>query len=494
MGGGSGGGSGGGIGGGSGGGIGGGSGGGIGGGSGGGGASDAGAQADLTLACWNLEWFGDLANGPADDAVQFANVHTVLADAGMVDLWALEEVVSSSKFEDLKSLMVGFDGFLSNNSLRVSQGSTWYSDGEQKLGVLFRSDRLAVLNASVILTAFASDFAGRPPLRVDFRVAKTGTSLTVIVLHMKAFAKVEDYQQRLAAGAALKSYLDALGDIAFLVVGDWNDDVDRSIVKQDGGYLPSPYEAFLGADAGYVFVTRPLSLAGHRSTTTGSQMIDHHLAANSAVGMVVADTAAVMRPDQWGIASYATTTTDHYPVVSRYCTGCTQGSTPTTSLVFLNEVLEHEPRDLPLADGGYGPDYAKEFVELVNQGPGAADLSGWTLSDSSAIRHVFASGTILGPGHAVVVFGGASGIPPGLSNAVASSTRALALHPADRVELRAFDGGLVDSLAWLSTTPDPESRNRVPDGQPGGAFALHTSINPSRSSSPGLRSDGGAFP
>ena len=47
-----------------------------------------------------------------------------------------------------------------------------------------------------------------------------------------------------------------------------------------------------------------------------------------------------------------------------------------------------------------------EFVELVNLGATALDLSGWTLGDASAIRHEFPSGTLLQGGASTIIYGG----------------------------------------------------------------------------------------
>src|SRR6266850_5744976 len=51
-----------------------------------------------------------------------------------------------------------------------------------------------------------------------------------------------------------------------------------------------------------------------------------------------------------------------------------------------------------------------EFVEFVNVTNAPIDMSGWTLSDSVTIRHTFPGGSVVGPGCAIVVFGG--GHPP----------------------------------------------------------------------------------
>ncbi len=94
--------------------------------------------------------------------------------------------------------------------------------------------------------------------------------------------------------------------------------------------------------------------------------------------------------------------------------------------MFINEVLVNEA----------GSDVNGEFVELVNSGTAAVDLSGWTLSDAAGLRHTFASGTSLAAGRALVIYGGASGIPSGIP-AVAASTGSLNLsNSGDTVTLK----------------------------------------------------------
>lgn len=289
-----------------------------------GGSLDGGVDAGVdggtvafSAANWNVEWFGDPVEGPVDDGLQLENVRRVVADTG-ADFWALAEVVDTADFEELRRQLPGYEGFVASDPVRVPGGSSWYSADEQKLAVLFRSGVVSVRRAEVILTAYNYDFAGRPPLRVDLSVSRNGTSvdLVAILLHLKAFSTLEDYQRRQSASAALKSYLDSeLPTERVLVLGDWNDDVDRSTVRVDGGYLETPFRNFLSAPAAWTFLTAPLSEARQRTTVSGSEFIDHQLASNELVGGYVADSAVVIRP---AIPGYGNTTSDHYPVLSRY--------------------------------------------------------------------------------------------------------------------------------------------------------------------------------
>ena len=155
------------------------------------------------------------------------------------------------------------------------------------------------------------------------------------------------------------------------------------------------------------------------------------------------------------------------------------------AVVFINEVLANEA----------GSDVNGEFVEIVNSGGTAADLSGWTLSDATGLRHTFASGTSLAAGKAIVVFGGAAGIPTGLSNAVAASTGGLNLsNSGDTVTVKNAAGTTVDSTTYSSSLSgtDGVSMNRSPDVTSGATFVLHTTLSTAASSA-GKRANGTAY-
>ncbi|WP_257459343.1 lamin tail domain-containing protein [Archangium lipolyticum] len=156
-----------------------------------------------------------------------------------------------------------------------------------------------------------------------------------------------------------------------------------------------------------------------------------------------------------------------------------------SAVVFINEVLANEA----------GSDVNGEFVELVNSGGTAADLSGWTISDSTGVRHTFTSGTTLAAGAAIVVFGGSTGIPSGLANAVAASTGTLGLgNSGDTVAVKNSAGTTVNSTTYPSSLSgtDGVSMNRSPDASSGGSFVLHTTLS-GLAASPGKRVSGSAF-
>jgi endonuclease/exonuclease/phosphatase family metal-dependent hydrolase len=440
-----------------------------------------GGSTTLDVGSWNLEWFGDAANGPSNDALQLQNAKDVISGSDL-DVWGLVEVVDATEWSSLKSLS-GYAGVLASDA-GVTNGSTYYSAGEQKVGVMYKTSVASLVGAKVILTAYDTDFAGRPPLEVTLQVTLNGTTenVVVVVLHMKAFNDAASWQRRQNAANALKSYLDSTYPTQkVIVVGDWNDDVDTSITSGK----PSPFATFVSDPARYTFPTQALSSAGTSSTVSYTDMIDHHLNTNELYATYVAGSAKVYRVDSY-ISSYGTTTSDHFPVISRYSFGGGgTGTGGTGGQVIVNEILANEP----------GSNTAGEFVELVNVGTTSASIGGWTISDGTAVRHTFAAGTTLAAGKAVVVYGGASAIPGTVTNAVAASTGDLNLaNGGDKVVLKDGSGTVKDSFTYTSSLSgtDGVSMNRSPDASATGTFVLHTTLS-SLASSGGKRVNGTAF-
>ncbi|WP_158617067.1 lamin tail domain-containing protein [Corallococcus exercitus] len=275
----------------------------------GGTTTDGGTQptVGLKVGNWNIEWFGDTTpgNGPSDEALQLANATAIIADAGP-DVMGVAEIVGVDAFNSLKAGLSGYSGLLASS---YPYGST-----DQKVGLLYKTDAVELVDSNVVLTECAPDFAYRPPLRVDLKVIRGGAKvdLTVMVLHMKAYADADSYARRQGAAACLKNYLDTyLPTQNVMVLGDWNDDVDVSI------YTPyaSPYADLVNDSARYKFLTQPLSESGVGSTTSNSQFIDHQLVTNELAPYYVPNTTKVLKPS---IVSYKSTTSDHYPVFSQF--------------------------------------------------------------------------------------------------------------------------------------------------------------------------------
>lgn len=128
--------------------------------------------------------------------------------------------------------------------------------------------------------------------------------------------------------------------------------------------------------------------------------------------------------------------------------------------VRLDEVLANEPGSLT----------SGEFIELLNTGGSTADLSGWTLSDATAARHVFPAGSTLAPGARLYVMG------------ATASTGGLSLNNGgDSVVVSDAAGTVVDSLTYPSALA---SKDGVSMQWTSSGFVLHTLVS-ARPCSPG---------
>jgi endonuclease/exonuclease/phosphatase family metal-dependent hydrolase len=276
-----------------------------------------GGATTLDIASWNIEWFGDPSHGPSYEKLQLEHVRDVIGSAD-IDIWGVAEVVDAGQWSALASQLPGYTGFLANepNVVNGPEHYSGYDNTEQKVGILYKRELATVLDARVILTDADHDFAGRPPLQVTLRVTLNGLTddLVIIVLHAKCCSDGESWQRRANAAIALKAYLDATFPTQKVwVIGDFNDDLDASIAPAHA----SPYANLVADPARYEFPTQALSLAGAASTVNFPTTIDHHLNTDESHALYIADSAAVYRVDRY-IPDYGRTTSDHYPVLTRY--------------------------------------------------------------------------------------------------------------------------------------------------------------------------------
>lgn len=151
-----------------------------------------------------------------------------------------------------------------------------------------------------------------------------------------------------------------------------------------------------------------------------------------------------------------------------------------------------------------------EFIELVNASTIDFNLGGYQITvrgsnNSDTVRHTFAADTVIAPGTAIVIFGGAqaatfSPAHPAFAGALVltASTGGLSLtNGGSTVKLLDPQGATIDQLTYGGTTDLDADRNqsltRAPDVS--GDFAPHeiAPASDGRSLSPGTRVDGTPF-
>jgi hypothetical protein len=178
--------------------------------------------------------------------------------------------------------------------------------------------------------------------------------------------------------------------------------------------------------------------------------------------------------------------------------------TPTPSLtvppipvphLVLNEILA----DPPAGEGDANRDGVissadDEFLEFVNTGFAALDLSGWTISDRAAIRFTFPADTRLEPGCGLVIFGG--GNPSGdFGGSQVLTAGYLGLNNAgDRIQVQDRNHQLQLEVSYGSEGGRNQSLTRNPDLS--GSFTLHGDIPAANGAlfSPGSGLNGAPFP
>ena len=216
---------------------------------------------------------------------------------------------------------------------------------------------------------------------------------------------------------------------------------------------------------------------------------------------------SVANVDPTGLANGITQGQSTIRASSQDVTGSASLSVTPTTIVF-NEVLADPPAGI---EGDANHDGSRdssqdEFVELANSTDAAISLTGWTVrtrsinSSTESVRHIFAAGTMLPPGEAMLVFGGGifnAGDPSfGCAQVVKASSGGLSLTNSGlAILVRDGLGNLITQFSYGGTTGlnggIGQSLTRSPDIN--GGFALHTLIAGARKFSPGLKVDGTPF-
>jgi hypothetical protein len=155
-----------------------------------------------------------------------------------------------------------------------------------------------------------------------------------VVIHAKANAtatSANDWQRRKDGADLLKTYLDTTypgGNT--LIIGDYNDVLNGTIAT---GVTPavSSYITFLNDVANYTPLTLALANAGAQSTASYPTVIDNVIASKPMANYYLAGSAAIRTDLTGAITNYANTTSDHYPVYTRYSLAQTVTATASSN-------------------------------------------------------------------------------------------------------------------------------------------------------------------
>jgi hypothetical protein len=359
----------------------------------------------LDVVTWNLEFFGarkeDYRNeeyGPADEALQLANVKRVL-DSLQADVIAVEEVSDDSLFSVLISQLGNFRATCSDRYSYSFDGS---SDEfpPQKVCFIYDTTTINVLAARPMFEALydearttnpnvlpnypggnPSSFysSGRLPylLTADATIEGITERISFIGIHAKSGSTTADRSRREYDGAVLKDSLDAhYSGEQVIILGDLNDDLDQSIVTG----MESPYIAFIQDSLNYTGITKNLSDAGARSTISFQDVIDHQIITNDLSQEVIGGSEQIITPFRF-ITNYATTTSDHLPVIVRYQLQPTRIDFTASSITLPEDSASHRvylladkssasTRQITIAlqgDATYGQDFITQPAAVDNK-------------------------------------------------------------------------------------------------------------------------------
>jgi hypothetical protein len=284
----------------------------------------------LEVVNWNIEWFGSTVNGPTNDNLQQQNVKTVLQNVG-ADIYGLLEVVDESRLANIVSQMPGYTYIVGQYGSHVNPPDL--SGGPlseaQKLGFVYKTSvfsnvsvRPLINNQNTLSTSYNNWSSGRYPLLMtaDVTLNCVTKRINFILVHAKANTSptAGSYARRQAAAIELHDTIQTyFADENVIVLGDFNDDLDQTITAGINPPVTS-YSSFTTDNVNFFSPTLSLSLSGKKSTVSYNDIIDHVMLSNEMQVYYMPSTATVLTDVTSLVSSYGSTTTDHYPVFTRY--------------------------------------------------------------------------------------------------------------------------------------------------------------------------------
>jgi endonuclease/exonuclease/phosphatase family metal-dependent hydrolase len=330
-------------------------------------------ETTLDVVNWNIEWFGSTAQAPTDDNLQQANVLRVLT-ALNADVFGLVEVVDTARLGTVvRQLPGGYKYRVADfTSLAPDANSPNFASG-QKLVFVYRTSVVSNPTFSGLLrcpgnTSTCEQYnawaSGRFPYLMEADVTINGQSqrINFVLIHGKANENTspadaqEAYDRRKSGADALKTELDTrFGTGNVLILGDFNDDLDQTVASGVSTTATS-YSSFTTDVANYTALTLPLSQTGQRSTVDFGDVIDHVVVSSELNAAYLANTAQIRTDLAAQITNYANTTSDHFPVLTRFTFGYVTASTNARNAnaqleVYPNPATKNVQLRLPVAAG-----------------------------------------------------------------------------------------------------------------------------------------------
>lgn len=285
----------------------------------------------LKVVNWNIEWFGSPAQDPANDSLQQVNVTTVLKKLD-ADIFALAEVVDTARFRAVVAQLPGYSYVLSDFGSYADSLTDVDYVSAQKLAFVYKTAVIRKIRSYGILrkggssNAYYNWSSGRFPylMEATAKLDNDSARIQFVLLHAKANTgtkpeKITSWHRRKDGLKELKDTLDLQYPYSnIIMLGDFNDDLSKTITTELLPDSTTSYIDFMNDSSDYRPLTLPLSLSGQRSTISFPSVIDNVIASNEVGVAYLAGSASIQKQVEKLVNSYGSTTTDHYPVMSRY--------------------------------------------------------------------------------------------------------------------------------------------------------------------------------
>lgn len=259
---------------------------------------------------WNVEFFGAERYGPSNDELQLENVSKLIAELQPAVV-ALQEVSGDKAFRDLIARLPGYAGRCSN---RYSYSFDTSGDfPPQKLCFIYQKQVVKVVGEKVLFRKYYDEHpdvvdifsSGRLPYLLEADILDERVYL--VNYHGKSGDGASDLKRRELDARLLNDTLQQYyPGKKLMILGDFNDDVDMSIVKD----RPTPYSVLR-----YKCLSRDLSDENWHSTISYNDVIDHQFVSKEMEDDWVS--TRLVNPFAL-IGRYGATTSDHLPVFSQF--------------------------------------------------------------------------------------------------------------------------------------------------------------------------------
>lgn len=289
----------------------------------------------LEVVNWNMEWFGstDPSLGPTNDDLQEQNAQTILQNTG-ADLYAVVEVVDEARLANIVSQMPGYSYVISDygSHTNINENDASPLSEAQKEAFIYKTSVFSNITSAPLLSQGTNSVAdlsnpaynywssGRFPflMSADVTLNCVTKNIKFVLVHAKANTSptATSYARRKAGADTLYYTLNTLyPNENIVLLGDLNDDLDLSITA---GFTTTSWDAFTTDVANYEALTLPLSLAGKKSTVSYNDIIDHVIISSELSPFYMDESASILNDVTSLVTNYGNTTSDHYPVFTRY--------------------------------------------------------------------------------------------------------------------------------------------------------------------------------